>query len=246
MKKNILRIDKLTVFAAFTVCLLAISSCTQNEILEYSEKPAVYFSDYSDTNDSLLYTFSVTQKEIDTMHLEVKLLGAMLKSDLKFKVKVNNSSTAMPNSDYKPLEDFYVFPAQSAAMNLPIYIINSEKLQHETVTLNLSLIPTDELDLAYLDKVSARIIYTDQIIKPPYWDKFFFLYFGGYSKTKHRKAIEIMGHDFPLKESELLHWGGMSSFTYWMLKGRELAFYYATNTNDRDENGNIITTWPSF
>lgn len=240
MKINTLSI---TLFI-FVICVLP--SCSYNTIPVYNEKPAIYFSNFSVEHDSLLYTFSVTNKKDDIIYLNVKILGAFLDQEKKFYLKIEDNSTAVEERDFEPIADYYIFPANSSSVDIPIKIKNNDILKNKTVSLNLSLQASEDLELGYLDKVKVRIIFTDQIIKPVYWDDFFFLYFGEYSKVKHRKAIEIMGHDFPLTRKETSGWGGLSYYTYWMIKGRELAYFYAVHPNEKDENGNIIPTWSAF
>ena len=64
------------------------------------------------------------------------------------------------------------------------------------------------------------------------------LYFGEYSKVKHQRCILLMGHDFPLTKEELIGWGGLNYYSYWMQQGRVVCEYYATHT-EYDEDGNL-------
>ena len=79
------------------------------------------------------------------------------------------------------------------------------------------------------------------LIKPEYWDKNFIDWFGEYSKVKHEKCIEQMGHDFPLTYEEAEDYNELG-LQYWMLEGRELVDYFVKNPT-RDENGNWIEPW---
>ena len=60
---------------------------------------------------------------------------------------------------------------------------------------------------------------TNQLVKPAYWDMPLALYFGEYSKVKHQRCILLMGHDFPLTKEELIGWGGLNYYSYWMQQG---------------------------
>ena len=40
---------------------------------------------------------------------------------------------------------------------------------------------------------------------------------------KHQRCILIMGHDFPLTADELLDWGDLSGYSYWMQQGRAVS-----------------------
>lgn len=72
------------------------------------------------------------------------------------------------------------------------------ELDEATVMLELSLKATESLSLGYPDRVNMRLMITNQLVKPAYWDMPLALYFGEYSKVKHQRCILLMGHDFPL------------------------------------------------
>ena len=82
--------------------------------------------------------------------------------------------------------------------------------------LELSLKETESLSLGYPDRVNMRLMITNQLVKPAYWDMPLALYFGEYSKVKHQRCILLMGHDFPLTKEELIGWGGLNYYSYWM------------------------------
>ena len=118
-------------------------------------------------------------------------------------------------------------------------------LDEATVMLELSLKATESLSLGYPDRVNMRLMITNQLVKPAYWDMPLALYFGEYSKVKHQRCILLMGHDFPLTKEELIGWGGLNYYSYWMQQGRVVCEYYATHT-EYDEDGNLITVWNPF
>ena len=113
-------------------------------------------------------------------------------------------------------------------------------------------------------RVKMRLMITNQLVKPAYWDMPLALYFGEYSKVKHQRCILLMGHDFPLTKEELIGWGGLNYYSYWMQQGRVVCEYYATHTEydedgnlryvdrdgngvlNNDEDGNLITVWNPF
>ncbi|WP_439184630.1 DUF4843 domain-containing protein [Carboxylicivirga taeanensis] len=224
--------------------ILTIYGCSQNERLQYDEKPGVYFADYDQNSDSLVYSFTTTPNAIDTINLRVKILGSATK-DLVYKINVSSESTAQEGVHYVGLNDTHTFPAGKSSTNLPLILTKSADLEDSMVTLSLELVGTDDMDVGYLDKSSVRIFLTDQLIKPQYWDSKFQRYFGEYSKVKHQLCIDIMGHDFPLTYQETRGWGGYSAYSYWMYVGREAAKYIATN-DVYDENGKLIPLWEPY
>lgn len=223
-----------------------LCSCSENERMIYSEKPGVYFPNYVEGADSLVYSFLISGQEVDTIEIQVKLLGALLKTPGKYKVVALENSTALPGYHYTAFPETFEFPSMSSVASFPIEVLKPDRdLDDKMVTLELALEPTEDLDLGYLDRVQMRLMITNQLIKPSYWDDLLYLYFGEYSQTKHKKCIEIMGHDFPLKKDECMDWNGTKGYRYWMNQGRVVCEYYATH-EEYDENGNRIEVWDPF
>lgn len=223
------------------LCLLW--QCSENDHMVWESKQGVYFSEYTSKADSLTYSFRITGLERDTVQMEIKLQGAILTAPKSFRITAGKASTAVAGVHYEALKESYIFPVGQSTMLVPVVILKQgEELDDKTVSLVLSIEATDELDVALPDRSNARLLITNQLIKPYYWDFPLSFYFGSYSQVKHLKCIEIMEHDFPLKESELMGYGGISGYTYWMRAGRAVCNYYASHT-EYDENGDLIATW---
>lgn len=226
--------------------LLLLSSCSENERMLYSDMPGVYFPNYTSEADSLVYSFRIKWTDRDTIFINVKLLGALLDEPGEFGVAVSEHSTAVAGKHYVALPETFTYEANKITTSFPIVVLNSgNDLDDKMVTLELSLVPTGSLSVGYPDRLNMRLMLTNQLVRPSYWDMPLSLYFGEYSKVKHQQCVLMMGHDFPLTEGELSGWGGVSGYKYWMLQGRVLCEYYATHTVE-DEYGNIIAVWNPF
>lgn len=218
------------------------SSCTENEREFYSEKQSVYFTDYSDNEqDSTIYSFAGSSSNEAKVNLSVSLMGAYLTKDAKFKIVVNSAKTdAVAGTDYAVPSEYYTFPANATKVDIPITIYkNSPSLENGHLTLALTLKATEELDIAYSYRKNIRVIFTNKLIKPSYWDMILVLYFGTYSKVKHEYLISLMHKDFPLTLKEI------TDIQYLMSIGRKATKYYLDNIV-YDENGNRITPWNAF
>ena len=223
---------------------LSFGSCKKNQIIHYNEKPAVYFADFN-VQDSMVYSFIGKSTTIDTLYLNIKLLGDEFSAGKKFKVQVDQSmTTAKEAVHYKKLEDYYTFPANTFDTKLPIIIYNTdESLKTQFVTLTLTIESTDEINVGYPTQKNAHIIITNQLVKPVYWDSFLAIYFGEYSKVKHQICIQLMGNDFPTTMNAAL--AAPYGVAYLMSYGRTAAKYFIDHIV-KDENGNIIATWTPF
>lgn len=233
---------KILIFIIGTCCLFY--ACSENDRMVYDSKPSVYFADLNSGADSVVYSFTATPKMKDTVYFKVKLLG-FTSIDREYRVKINPESTAEVGVHYEALKGMYIYPAGKEFVLLPICIMKSPDLDTSIVTLSFRLETTEYLDAEYLNQISGRLIVTNQQVKPEYWDTLFYLYFGEYSKVKHRICAIIMGHDFPLTKEETLGWGGLSYYAYWMHAGRDAAAYFAEN-EVYDENGRKIEAWEPF
>ncbi|MGL5682600.1 MAG: DUF4843 domain-containing protein [Marinifilaceae bacterium] len=216
-------------------------SCSENETIRYSEKPSLYFAEYNDKADSLVYSFQMKQQSVDTLKIQVKLLGLFQDEDKEIELRVNDElTTAVEGRDYVTIENIKM-KAKSGVVTLPIVVMSSPDMDNGYLQICVELHQNDNFDVAYENKRKVRVQLTNQLVRPSYWDMPLSLYFGDYSKQKHSDAIRIMGHDFPLRENDL----GIKGFDYYMAKGRELCYYYATN-QVYDETGNLIVVWDPF
>lgn len=225
------------------ICFVSflLLSCTENDRMTFVGKPGVYFEDYNN-DDTIKYSFNMTPYDKDTLLIDVKLMGPPVTGKESFRLEVLPTSTAKAGVHYVELPTLIDFPIQTVTMQLPIVLCDGdEALNSSTVFLQLQLQPTDAMDLGFPDNTLLNISITNMLIKPEYWDKNFIDWFGEYSKVKHEKCIELMGHDFPLTYEEASSWNELG-LKYWMLQGRKLVDYFVKNPT-RDENGNWIEPW---
>lgn len=216
---------------------LSLSSCKENERMVYNDKAGLYFG-IIEGADSISFSFTMVKEDQDTLNLFVRLLGQPTNYDRKFKIKLNEGSTAIANKHFKALESEYTLEKNKVSVNVPIYIFKTADLETNIVSLDFSIVEDDVFSIGYLDKNRMRYFITNQLVKPSYWDSPLSLYFGEYSKVKHQVCVDIMGGDFPLKQDS-------ANNQYYMRVGRTAAMYFALN-EVYDENGRRIETWDPF
>lgn len=224
--------------------VLVIYSCQQNERLVFDGKPGLYFAVESN-QDSLTYSLLGTISEKETVRIPIKIMGNALSYDGKYKVEIiPGLTTAEVGKHYTKLSDEYVFEAGKFSKDFEIEVSKSDpNLETQSKVIALRFVESNDFTIGYSKNTTLRLIITNQIIKPIYWDSPLALYFGAYSKIKHNLIIKIIGHDFPLtlKQATTLPY----SYQYWMVCGRAVCQYVIEN-DVYDENGSKIMPWSTF
>lgn len=235
---------KLYKYLPLVVFALTVCACSTNDRQLFEEKQSVYFTNYSDGGlDSLAFSFAGTIGDEAVINLSVSLMGRALPQDARFRVVVDPAlSNAVEGTHYKALPEYFTFTAGSPTCQLPLTVYRDDSLDEGFKTLALLLSPTDELDTSFPDRLRVRVMITNQIVKPVYWDDLLQLYFGDYSKVKHNVIISIMGRDFPPTESEAAKNPGYQML---MTYGRAACNYFIDNVV-MDENGDRIYPWDAF
>lgn len=175
--------------------LLGTVSCQENERMIYAEKAAVYFSSVTE-KDSISYSFAAGLTDEDVVSIPVKIIGEQVSYDRKIALSVDPASTAEEGTQYKNLPTELVLPAGAVETNINITVMNN-RLDEGDVKLILNLKTNDDFDLGYEGQHKAKLIITNQLVKPSYWDMPLSLYYGSYTKAKHQLCIQIQGFDFP-------------------------------------------------
>lgn len=226
------------IIAFFTFVL---SSCQENERMVYNEKAGLYF-EVPTKGDSVVFSFTMSKYEEDTLKLVVKLLGKSASYDRPFKIKLNDGTSAIEGKHFKKIEDHYIMSQGSAQTTIPIYINKTDDLEEVIESIDISIVEDETFQIGYKDKNRMRYYITNKLVRPSYWEDLLEMYFAEYSEVKHQICIDLMGHDFPLTEEEV---DDQNLYQYFMKIGRKAAMYFAIN-KVYDENGRLINTWDPF
>ena len=223
---------------------LLVEGCKKSEPTLYDTNlSAVYFQGIT-AKDSITYSF-VGKTGPDTVFVPVQLMGNAAQDARKIKVNVNPAvTTAKEGTHYEKLKDYYTLSAGKFNVKIPIILYRTDPLlTSKYFSIGLMIVDSEDLTAGFPTYLNARISFTNQLIKPTYWDAILLLYFGEYSKVKHAKCIELMKRDFPLTQ------GGMTvaplTYAFWMSWGRVASDYFIKNVVI-DENGNRIMPWSAF
>lgn len=175
--------------------LLCLGACQKNERMLFEAKSAVYFSSTLD-GDSLSYSFASGEKTEDIVNIPVRIIGASTKETRSIAFEIDPASTAQEGIHYSDLPETISLMPDSVNAYLPVHVL-AENLNNQSVSLILRLQSNEEFDLGFPEHISFKLNITDQLVRPTYWDIPLSLYYGSYSKAKHRLCIQIQGFDFP-------------------------------------------------
>jgi len=191
---NHINMKKLFIITGIIVALFA--ACKKAAYMPYHSSDNIYFNfddDNTTDRDSIVYTFAYTPgKESDTLWLPVRISGIRTDGDRTYKVAVTDSgTTAKAGTHYAALQPQYTIPAHTGIDSFPLVIYNTDTLlTKRSVSLNLHLVSTDNLGTAFPAGNNARIIISNKLEKPFWWN----MWLGGYySQVKHELFLISAG-----------------------------------------------------
>ncbi len=176
---------------------LLLIGCTEDEHMLYSAPSAVYFSEIT-SKDSLQYSFASGLKDIDTVAIPIMIIGEKMDHERHISVEVDSATTAQEGIHYKLLNTAVPLPAGSVRTSVEVVVMDGDSsLEYGSVALVLNLKENTDFVLGFPEQLTARLIITKQLVKPNYWEMPLSLYYGRYTKAKHRLCIQVQGFDFP-------------------------------------------------
>ncbi|GAE85153.1 DUF4843 domain-containing protein [Bacteroides reticulotermitis] len=178
------------------------ASCKNNENYPFKGADAVYFQangDWAVVQDSINYSFAGKGVDEAVVGIRINLLGYASPQDRKVRVVVDEEeTTAKEGVHYQALKNEYTLPADSVYLMLPVIVYNKdETLENRSVTLDLQLEETEDLQLGIAGRTKVRLLINNMLKKPTYWEQALKYSFGVYSRTKHELCILLLGFDFP-------------------------------------------------
>jgi len=178
------------------IVIVLLAACQKAAYMPYHSSDNIYFNfddDATTDRDSIVYTFAYTPgKEADTIWLPVRISGHRIDSSRTYKVAVTDSgTTAKVGTHYAALQPQYTMPANTGIDSFPLVIYSSDTLLTTySVALNLHLVATSSLGTAFPSLIKARIIISNKLEKPIWWN----MWLGGYySLVKHELFLISVG-----------------------------------------------------
>lgn len=193
MKKNIFYIFLLSI---------ALFACKKNEITTYDSADNIYLNYYNkdgvfDTA-AVTYSFSASPGLAkDTIWVPVVVSGKRQSSDRQFVLAiVDTATTAQKDKHYEPLKPFYIMPADSGKVNVPVIIKNIDQdLTGKSVALTFRLVGNADFKQDLPAKLrTKKLIFSNRLERPSWW-MFWQGQLGEYSRVTHQLFLISGGKD---------------------------------------------------
>jgi hypothetical protein len=230
---------------------LIVAACTQNEMLNYENDPAVYFAGTGDNkSDSINHSFFLLSTDIlkDTVWVRVNTMGELSSQDRFVPVVQKNAgakSAAVAGVHYVPFDDASLkpllqVPAGKEFVNIPVVFIRDASLDSIKVRLELALATNDYFRPGIVEKQRFVVTTTDLVEKPSTWDTRWSMFLGkSWGPVKMRFLIDITGYtDWSTTPSDI------TLLKYFeALAKQKLLEYNAAHPDDplREANGNLVS-----
>ncbi len=200
------------------VALASFTSC-EKELMNYEGEDGIYFdvrwgNEFREGHWAHQYYTAVEFGNMDIditsydVEIRVTASGTPKNYDRPFSITIgNDSTTAVAGEDYESFGMDYILPAGEQYAYIPITILRSERMQTDTLTLQLRLQPNDYFTCPftnYRDNPQAdvpqtaygynynaeehKIVISDVMTRPEGW-------VGGYNNS----GTGIMGNFYPKK-----------------------------------------------
>ncbi|MDR1415404.1 MAG: DUF4843 domain-containing protein [Odoribacteraceae bacterium] len=193
--------------AAIIPALLFLTSCQQNEAMEFAGNGSIYFFEQVPSGFGTMLnaseknlSFAVLDDAVTETEgrINVRLLGSIIDRDRVFRARVvPDSTTAIEGTHYR-LHDG-VLPAGALDSYLPVTLFRAPDLKNESVKIFFEMLPTDDLGIGLQEGAFFTLYLGDFFMKPESWTVFVDQYLGAYCDNKYKFIIETLGiTDFPM------------------------------------------------
>lgn len=178
------------VYYALGVVLL-MAACKKAEPLTFDHAANIYFDLPQAQKDSISYTFAYDlAKASDTIHIPVAISGKRIAQDRIYTAYIEtDSSTAIPGTHYKALEQQYTIRADEGRNVLPLVVYNRPDLEDSSRTIILKLRASRDLGIENPTIIRARVVLSARLEQPVWWS----MWCGAYSRTKHQLFLIVTG-----------------------------------------------------
>jgi hypothetical protein len=188
----------------YIFCLLLVTAtfvaCKKDDQLVYDAKDNIYlnYKDKDGNQDTSALTYSFAYNPTlskDTIWVPVIISGARVNRNRKFVINVVDSlTTAKADLHYEALKAFYIMPADSGKVRVPIIIKNTDpNLAGNTVSLGFRVAGGDEFESSLPLPLRTRTLKFSARLEQPSWWIFWQGQLGQYTRIKHQLFLISSG-----------------------------------------------------
>lgn len=239
---------------------LAVSLFTgcENDLPVYEGGESWLKFEYEYTRDSIInYSFAYghSSVQIDTVELELQLMGEVKDYDRPFTLKQVPAGglDAVAGEHYVPFDDkdlvsAYVLPANATKVTVPVVLKRDPSLKEDNYTLRLTIGETGEFACGSKERAYRTIVIADELIRPNNWNGHIDYFFGTWGKAKHQFMIDVSGNKWDEEYVQGLldiMFTDQGYVFYWLdFFKQALAEYNATHDTPLCEEGGEPVTFP--
>lgn len=198
MKKILFCISMLTVF-------FSMASCEENQMDDYENIPAIYFTRNDGQSDSINYSFFILNSAIkrDTIYVRVYSMGKQANYDRPIAIEQTNKdkpNAAKAGVHYVAFEDTevkssFIISANKVYADIPIIVLRDASLTLQEKRLELSVKENEDFNIGIQEWSKFVVTISDQTSKPKMWDSFWKYFFGqSWGIIKMRFIVEATGY----------------------------------------------------
>lgn len=186
----------------FLILGTLLFACKKNNITIYDSIDNIYLNYYDNTGvfDTAAVTYSFSSSPglaKDTIWVPIAISGKRQDKDRQFVLTiVDTATTAEKDKHYEQLKPFYVMPADSGKIHVPVVIKNiDEDLTSKSVALTLRLAGSVDFGVGLpIDLRTKKLIFSNRLERPSWW-VFWQAQLGEYSRVTHQLFLISGGKD---------------------------------------------------
>jgi len=184
----------------------SIMSCSEEDIMTYSEKDYIQFTKYLADSSSFSFLGYPNDDQV-SFPVVVKLIGMPSDKDREYKISVMKDYTDAPEGTYI-LPDKFVLRAGHTTDTCIIILKKTDELKSRSRRLTIRLEETTDLGLGQTDCLANIINISNMTFKPDWWASYIETkWLGTYSDKKYELFIQVnngkLGFDDPSDANEV-------------------------------------------
>jgi hypothetical protein len=228
--------DKILLLLIACCCLFA---CKKEEKFLYQEDVDNIYLAYED-EEQLTYTFAYQPGLAqDTVWIPIMIAGKRQNRDRNFQLTtVDTATTAKSNVHYEALKPFYVMPADSGVVHVPLVLLNAPDLETTSVRLTFEVLRGEDFEAKLPRKLRVKKLLFSNRLEMPSWWMFWMGELGPYSRVKHQLFLVSSGTRDLKPPSEFME---IPRSLFYISNTRSMLKYPFNWVNTHQELGYILT-----